>query len=158
MIESLQEILELKSTKKSALSVVKNDTDIEEKTQNKKVTSAILDAEVVAYDIENKIILPFQVLSTRKRKDANVSEIKVKVCIFAFDLIMLNGKSLIGEPFRKRREYLYEYFPYTEARLMFATYMNSSDLEKIQEFLDQSIKGKHYIFNIYFLILLMKTK
>ena len=80
-------------------------------------------------------------MSTRKRKDANVAEIKVQVCIFAFDLIMLNGVSLIGEPFRKRREYLYDHFPYSEAKLMFATFMNSSDLEKIQEFLDQSIKG-----------------
>ncbi len=148
MIESLQEILQLKTTKKPALSVVKADAQVEEKLLDqipldKRVTSAILDAEVVAYDSENKVILPFQVLSTRKRKDANAAEIKVKVCIFAFDLIMLNGTSLIGEPFRKRREYLYDYFPYTEAKLMFAIYMNSSDIEKIQEFLDQSIKGKY---------------
>ena len=39
----------------------------------------MLDAEAVAYDKEKKKILPFQVLSTRKRKDVNASDISVQV-------------------------------------------------------------------------------
>ncbi|RKP05087.1 ATP-dependent DNA ligase, partial [Thamnocephalis sphaerospora] len=54
-------------------------------------TSYILDCEVVAWDIKEHRILPFQVLSTRKRKDVNKEDITVSVRIFAFDLLYLDG-------------------------------------------------------------------
>ena len=65
-------------------------------------TSMILDSEVVAFDVGEKKLLPFQTLSTRKRKDVNIEDIKVRVALFIFDCIFLNGKSLIKEPLKKR--------------------------------------------------------
>ncbi|XP_031574194.1 DNA ligase 1-like [Actinia tenebrosa] len=105
------------------------------------VKSFIIDTEAVAWDRERKQILPFQVLSTRKRKDAEASQIKVQVCVYAFDLIYLNGKSYIKEPFSVRRETLRSSFKEVEGEFMFATCMTSTNTEDIEEFLEESIKG-----------------
>lgn len=55
-------------------------------------TSFVIDAEAVAWDTDEKRLLPFQELSKRKRKDVKAEDIKVKVHLFAFDLLYLNGK------------------------------------------------------------------
>ncbi|ONI00933.1 hypothetical protein PRUPE_6G112300 [Prunus persica] len=68
------------------------------------VTSFVLDCELVAYDRVKQKILPFQVLSTRARKNVAMSDIKVDVCIFAFDMLYLNGQPLIQEQLKVRRE------------------------------------------------------
>ncbi len=54
--------------------------------------SFVLDCETVAWDVVEKKVLPFQQLMTRKRKDVKVEDVKVKVCVFAFDLLFLNGQ------------------------------------------------------------------
>uniref|UniRef100_A0A8B9YMJ3 DNA ligase n=1 Tax=Bos mutus grunniens TaxID=30521 RepID=A0A8B9YMJ3_BOSMU len=86
------------------------------------VTSFILDTEAVAWDREKKQIQPFQVLTTRKRKEVDAAEIQVQVCLYAFDLIYLNGESL------------------TEGEFVFATSLDTKDTEQIAEFLEQSVK------------------
>ncbi|CAL8122524.1 unnamed protein product [Orchesella dallaii] len=105
------------------------------------VKSCILDTEAVAWDIEKEQILPFQVLSTRKRKDADEAEIKVQVCIFAFDLIYLNGESLIKKPLIERRELLREHFQAVTGEFVFATSVDTDSMEEVQEFLEESVKG-----------------
>lgn len=56
------------------------------------VKSFVIDAEAVAYDLETKRLLPFQDLSRRKRKDVRTEDITVRVHLFAFDLLYLNGE------------------------------------------------------------------
>jgi DNA ligase-1 len=57
--------------------------------------SFVLDCETVAWDMVEKKVLPFQQLMTRKRKDVKVEDVKVKVCVFAFDILYLNGEVCI---------------------------------------------------------------
>merc|ERR1719354_531242 len=107
-----------------------------------KVKSAILDCEAVAWDRETKTIKPFQVLSTRKRKDAVDSEIKVQVCLFAFDLLYLNGESLVKKNFADRRQLLKDTFKHIEGEFHYAKGVDGTTTEDIQEALDESIKGE----------------
>lgn len=103
--------------------------------------SCILDTEAVAWDREAKQILPFQQLSTRKRKDVQESEIKVHVCVVAFDLIFLNGTSLVKSPLKERRRLLRESFTEVENEFMFVHCTDGNTAEVMQEFLEESIKG-----------------
>ncbi|KAH7950047.1 hypothetical protein HPB49_018998 [Dermacentor silvarum] len=103
--------------------------------------TCILDSEAVAWDRPSQTILPFQTLSTRKRKDTTEEEVKVQVCVFAFDLLYLNGESLVKETLRKRRELLRKILVEVPGETQLARSADLSTVEDIQEFLQESIKG-----------------
>ncbi|KAI9678920.1 MAG: hypothetical protein M1829_001905 [Trizodia sp. TS-e1964] len=103
--------------------------------------SFVLDCESVAWDLEEKKVLPFQQLMTRKRKDVKVEDVKVKVCVFAFDILFLNGEAIVKKSLRERRELLMEAFEEVEGEFAFAKFMNTDQLEEVQTFLDESVKS-----------------
>ncbi|KAI9809438.1 MAG: hypothetical protein M1827_006875 [Pycnora praestabilis] len=103
--------------------------------------SFVLDCETVAWDLVEKKVLPFQQLMTRKRKDVKVEDVKVKVCVFAFDLLFLNGESIVKKSLRDRRQLLKESFEEVEGEFSFAQYGDTSELEEIQILLDESVKA-----------------
>ncbi|XP_058868385.1 DNA ligase 1 isoform X1 [Acipenser ruthenus] len=104
------------------------------------VVSCIIDAEAVAWDREKRQIQPFQVLTTRKRKDVDASDIKVQVCVYAFDLLYLNGESLVRQPLSRRRSLLKDSFVEKEGEFVFACAIDSDNTDAIAEFLEQSVK------------------
>ncbi|XP_061695754.1 DNA ligase 1 isoform X2 [Syngnathoides biaculeatus] len=110
------------------------------KVKKDSVVSCVLDSEAVAWDREKKQIQPFQVLTTRKRKDVDASDIKVQVCVYAFDLLYLNGESLVRQPLCRRRALLRESFAEVEGEFLFARYLDSDNTETIAEFLEQSVR------------------
>lgn len=103
--------------------------------------SFVLDCETVAWDLVEKKVLPFQQLMTRKKKDVKVEDVKVKVCVFAFDMLFLNGEAIVEKSLRERRELLHQSFVPIEGEFVFATSMDGQEIDAIQTFLDESVKA-----------------
>ncbi|PGH13248.1 hypothetical protein AJ79_03807 [Helicocarpus griseus UAMH5409] len=107
----------------------------------KGTTSFVLDCETVAWDMVNKKVLPFQQLMTRKRKDVKAEDVKVKVCVFAFDLLFLNGEPTVKKTLRERRALLMDAFAPVEGEFAFAQHGDTNNLDEIQTLLDESVKA-----------------
>lgn len=69
----------------------------------------------------SKAWLAWQVLTTRARKDVKVADIKVQVCLYAFDCLYLNGQVLVDQPLLARREALYSAIEEKPGELFYAT-------------------------------------
>ncbi|KAF7187766.1 DNA ligase 3 [Pseudocercospora fuligena] len=110
------------------------------KIRGESVSSFILEGEVVAVDRESGDLKPFQILANRARKDVVIQSVTVDVCLFAFDLMYLNGEELLNRPFRERRSLLRSLFVeipnhFTWVKSMDAT---SEDGEAVSDFFKQA--------------------
>ncbi|KAF2200960.1 DNA ligase-like protein I [Delitschia confertaspora ATCC 74209] len=108
------------------------------------VSSFILEGEVVAIDRESGELKTFQTLSNRARKDVVIGSVTIDVCLFAFDLMYLNGEELLDRPFRERRELLRSLFVeiphhFTWVQSLDAT---SADVEAVQNFFKGALETK----------------
>lgn len=112
------------------------------------IDSFIMDAEVVAIGAHEGELLPFQTLSNRSRKDVNLKEVKVKVGVFAFDLMYLDGKSLLKSSFRLRRKLLHERFPPFApenpliARFAHVKSCEANDPDDVERFFEEARQSK----------------
>ncbi|CDZ97611.1 dna ligase i [Phaffia rhodozyma] len=102
--------------------------------------SFVLDCEAVAWDAVERKLLPFQELSRRKRKDVKAEDITIKVHIFAFDILFLNGESLLQKQLHERRAILQENFTPVEGEFTFAKSSDGETSDEIQQFLEESVK------------------
>ncbi|KAF8682816.1 DNA ligase [Rhizoctonia solani] len=118
-----------------------------------KLDSFILDAEVVAVDPHTGTIRTFQELSNRPRKGVSLKDVKATVCVYAFDLMYLNGEGegqvLLDKAFRERRRLLRERFPPLTpedpfcSRLAHAESVESEDgREAVEEFWERAVASQ----------------
>ncbi|KAI4204283.1 MAG: hypothetical protein LQ350_001263 [Teloschistes chrysophthalmus] len=108
------------------------------------VSSFILEGEVVAVDRETGDLKDFQTLTNRAKKDVAISSIKVDVCLYAFDLMYLNGEELLSRSFRERRELLRSLFVEVPNRFTWVKSIDatSADSETVLEFFKSAIDIK----------------
>lgn len=67
----------------------------------------IFEGEAIGFDPKTNKLLPFQETSQRKRKHGiEEKALEIPLRLFIFDLLYLNGKSYIDEPFHERRKKL----------------------------------------------------
>lgn len=122
--------------------------DVTEAVRKLGVESIILDSEAVGYDSKTGELFPFQETIQRKRKYEVKKMVKaVPVCIFAFDVLSLNGKDLSEQTLEERLKVLKEVIRKgTDQKIIEFT---QSDLacdpdvfaEKFEEHVEKGIEG-----------------
>lgn len=100
------------------------------------VSSFVLEGEVVAVDQDTGDLQAFQILTNRAKKNVEIGSIKVNVCLFAFDLMFLNGEPLLDRSFRERRDMLRSLFTEIPRRFTWVKNLDatSADSEAVLEF------------------------
>ena len=115
-----------------------------QQTKNNSLASAhsfILDAEIVGVEGEgsSERLLPFQDLSRRKKTHDGQG---VRVKVFAFDLMYLNGSSLVNASLLERKQKLHASFACTRDFDFVTSYtIDQFDEAKIQSYLKESVAG-----------------
>ncbi|KAL7570186.1 hypothetical protein ACA910_020021 [Epithemia clementina (nom. ined.)] len=118
---------------------------VREACESSTVQSFVMDAEVVAFNPKTGQLVPFQVLSTRKKTQESNEVAKVQIIVQAFDLMYLNGESLLRQPLFERRQLLHKHFVAVPGKFQFAKaldHQENGDTAVIEEFLDQAVKGQ----------------
>lgn len=103
--------------------------------------SCIFDAEAIGYDPETNELLPFQQTITRKRKHgiSGKSE-KTPIRFYLFDLLYLNGESLVDRPLSERKEMMDEIISPSQT-ICNTPYLVTSDPEEVHQYHYRQLEG-----------------
>lgn len=106
-----------------------------------KAQNFILDSEAVGFSRDTGKYKPFQEISQRIKRKYNIAELshELPVEINVFDILYYNGKSLLNEPFKKRRELLEKIVKGKRWELVLANQLITGDEAKAQEFYERAV-------------------
>ncbi len=102
--------------------------------------SCILDAEAVGFDPSAKKYLPFQNVSQRIRRKYNIERMvrELPVEVNVFDVLLLDGRSMVDEPFRMRREAVEQIVRPVQWRILPAKCLVASGVGEVERFFAES--------------------
>lgn len=121
--------------------VTKQFPEIVEYVKQVKGKDFILDGEAVGFDPKTKKYLPFQSVSQRIRRKYDIEKMsrQYPIEINLFDIIYYEGKSLIKEPFEKRRALLEKIVKPEDKKIVLAKKIVTSDEKEVEKFYEQAI-------------------
>ncbi len=103
--------------------------------------SIILDGESVPYNPETGELMPFQMVSQRRGRKYKLTEktTEIPIVMFIFDILYLNGESLVNLPYPKRRKILEENIKENDY-FKLSTRIESDNENEIIKFFEKSIE------------------
>jgi len=110
---------------------------------NVKGNSFILDSEAAGLDPKTGKYLPFQSISQRIRRKYNIEEMSKKfpVEVNVFDILYYNGKSLIKEDFKKRRELIEKIISQKPRKIVTVRNLITSKESEVEKFYKESLQA-----------------
>jgi DNA ligase-1 len=134
---------EIKIFTRSLENVTKQFPEIKEYIEKYvKGDSFILDGEAVGYDKRTKEYTPFQAISQRIKRKYDIEKVQeeLPVELNIFDIVYYNGKSLSGEPFKKRTELLRKIITPHKYKIIPSNMIIASTKEEVETFYKKALK------------------
>lgn len=115
---------------------------VEYVNSNVNANSFIIDAEAVGFDSKTKKYTEFQAISQRIRRKYDIEQLRMNLPIelAVFDIIYLNGKSLIDVSFNERRKLLEKIVKIKPYKIVLAKQIITSDTKEVEEFYKQALE------------------
>ena len=107
-----------------------------------KAESCILDGEILAIDKKTGKPLPFQQLSQRIQRKYDIERMvkEIPVQVNLFDILYVDGQSLLNKPLKERRKTLEKNIRRTPEGIQLAKHLETKNLKKAEKFYKAAIK------------------
>lgn len=110
-----------------------------------KAKNCIIEGEAVGINPKTKNPLPFQKLSRRIKRKYDIKEIKKKIPVEVnlFDVMFLEGKTLVEKPFKARRKELEKIIDEIKGKFQLAVNRVYSEKKKVEDMMEDSLRQGH---------------